>query len=162
MTDSPQSCSAASEQDYLEDNIATLAHHLAQPGAFLCVHYDGAAKLLVDPGEVLKEASRRLSPEADPSAATEGEIDFNDPLTSRIMGAARLHTHDHTMAYNITRDVLAVLDEPQGAPVTHNAAVLAERLIQAAADYESGRCSKREMAEARAAVEAAIGLGSVK
>jgi hypothetical protein len=118
MTNSPQRCSAASEQDYLEDNIATLAHHLAQPGAFLCVHYDGAAKLLVDPGEVLKEASRRLSPEADPpqrSAATEGEIDFNDPLTSRIMGAARLHTHDHTMAYNITRDVLAVLDEPQAA-----------------------------------------------
>jgi hypothetical protein len=113
MANSDTHSSAASEQDYLEDNIATLAHHLAQPGAFLCVHYDGAAKLLVDPGEVLKEASRRLSPEADPSAATEGEIDFNDPLTSRIMGAARLHTHDHTMAYNITRDVLAVLDEPQ-------------------------------------------------
>lgn len=47
-------------------------------------------------------------------------------------------------------------NEPQGAPVTQNAAVLAERLIQAAVDYEAGRCSKREMAEARAAVEAAI------
>jgi hypothetical protein len=52
--------------------------------------------------------------------------------------------------------------EPQTLPVTQNAAVLAERLIQTAVDYESGRCGKREMAEARAAVEAAIGPGSVK
>jgi hypothetical protein len=37
-----------------------------------------------------------------------------------------------------------------------SAAILTERLIQAAVDYEAGRCSKREMAEARAAVEAAI------
>lgn len=33
---------------------------------------------------------------------------------------------------------------------------LTERLIQAAVDYESGRCSRRELSEARAAVEAAI------
>lgn len=51
----------ATERGYLEDNIATVAHHLGQPGAFLSVHYDGGAKLLVDPGEVLKEISRRLS-----------------------------------------------------------------------------------------------------
>jgi hypothetical protein len=37
-----------------------------------------------------------------------------------------------------------------------NAAALAERLIQTAVDYEAGRCSKRELAEARAAVEVAI------
>lgn len=45
---------------------------------------------------------------------------------------------------------------PQTAKVPQNSADLAERLIQAAVDYESGRCSKREMAEARTAVEAAI------
>jgi hypothetical protein len=37
-----------------------------------------------------------------------------------------------------------------------SAPVLTERLIQAAVDYEQGRCSSRELAEARAAVEAAI------
>lgn len=37
-----------------------------------------------------------------------------------------------------------------------HAPALAERLIQAAVDYESGRCSSRELAEARAAVESAI------
>jgi hypothetical protein len=37
-----------------------------------------------------------------------------------------------------------------------NAPVLTERLIQAAVDYEQGRCSSRELAEARAAVEAAM------
>jgi hypothetical protein len=37
-----------------------------------------------------------------------------------------------------------------------NAASLTERLIQTAVDYEAGRCGKREMAEARAAVEDAI------
>jgi hypothetical protein len=49
------------------------------------------------------------------SAGNGDELDFNDPLTSKIMGAVRLHTHDHTMAYRITRDVLAVLAQPQGA-----------------------------------------------
>lgn len=37
-----------------------------------------------------------------------------------------------------------------------NAASLSEKLIQAAVDYESGRCSQRELSEARAAVEASI------
>jgi len=43
------------------------------------------------------------------------------------------------------------------SPETETAAALAERLIQAAVDYESGRCSRRELSDARAAVEAAIG-----
>lgn len=41
-----------------------------------------------------------------------------------------------------------------------NAASLTEKLIQAAVDYESGRCSRRELSEARAAVEAALGVGA--
>lgn len=41
-------------------------------------------------------------------------------------------------------------------PEPNDAASLTERLIQAAVDYESGRCSRRELSEARAAVEAAI------
>ncbi|MGX1012189.1 hypothetical protein AB7M69_006546 [Bradyrhizobium japonicum] len=49
------------------------------------------------------------------SADKENEIDFSDPFASKVMGAARLHTHDHEMAYNITREVLAALssDLPQ-------------------------------------------------
>jgi len=41
-------------------------------------------------------------------------------------------------------------------------AFLTERLIQAAVDYESGRCSQRELSEARAAVELAISSGDRK
>lgn len=37
-----------------------------------------------------------------------------------------------------------------------SATALTERLIQAAVDYESGRCSRRQLSEARAAVEAAM------
>ncbi|HMI56396.1 MAG TPA: hypothetical protein VK494_09425 [Gemmatimonadaceae bacterium] len=37
-----------------------------------------------------------------------------------------------------------------------NAAALTERLIQAAVDYESGRCGQRELSEARAAIESVI------
>ncbi len=51
--------SSGSEQDYLEDNIATVAFHLGQPGARLSVSHNGPG-LIVDPGEVLKEISRRL------------------------------------------------------------------------------------------------------
>ena len=40
--------------------------------------------------------------------------------------------------------------------------LLTERLIQAAVDYESGRCSRRELSEARAAVELAINSGDRK
>lgn len=50
-----------SEQEYLEDNIATVAFHLGQPGARISVHSDsGRVGLVVDPGEVLKEVSRRI------------------------------------------------------------------------------------------------------
>jgi hypothetical protein len=35
---------------------------------------------------------------------------MDDLRSSHIMGAARLHTHDHEMAYKITRDVIAALD----------------------------------------------------
>lgn len=42
-------------------------------------------------------------------------------------------------------------------PKPHDAASLTERLIQAAVDYETGRCSRRELSEARSAVEAAMG-----
>lgn len=47
------------EQEYLEDNIATVAFHLGRPGARLSVQND-LSGLVVDPGEVLKEVSRRL------------------------------------------------------------------------------------------------------
>lgn len=51
----------AKEQQYLEDNIATVAFHLGQPGARLHIErpYERPG-LIVDPGEVLKEISRRL------------------------------------------------------------------------------------------------------
>jgi len=49
------------EQDFLEDNIATVAFHLGQPGASLEVRVTGEPRLVVDPGEVLQEISRRLS-----------------------------------------------------------------------------------------------------
>jgi hypothetical protein len=51
----------ATEQEYLEDNIGTVAFHLSQPGARLSVEYNGYARLIVDPGEVIEEISRRLS-----------------------------------------------------------------------------------------------------
>jgi hypothetical protein len=44
----------------LEENIATMAWHLGQPGAKLSVQHDKSG-LIVDPGDVLKEISRRLS-----------------------------------------------------------------------------------------------------
>jgi hypothetical protein len=47
------------EREFLEDNIATVSFHLGQPGARLTVSHDGPG-LVVDPGEVLKEISRRL------------------------------------------------------------------------------------------------------
>jgi len=48
------------ELEFLEENIATVAFHLGQPGARLGISHDGGA-LAVDPGEVLAEISRRLS-----------------------------------------------------------------------------------------------------
>lgn len=51
---------------------------------------------------------------------------------------------------------IAALKEPRPAP-PNTPSLLTERLIQAAVDYETGRCSRRELSEARAAVEAAMG-----
>jgi len=51
---------AATERQFLEENIATVAFHLGQPGAKLSIRSDKGA-LMVDPGEVLKEISRRLT-----------------------------------------------------------------------------------------------------
>lgn len=64
------------EQEFLEDNIATVAFHLGQPGARLSVSHDGPG-LVVDPGEVLKEISRRLSGAAQPplGPCTQAELD---------------------------------------------------------------------------------------
>lgn len=58
------------ERPYLEDNIATVAFHLGQPGARLTVSYNDGPRLAVDPGEVLKEVSRRLTA-APQSVSTE-------------------------------------------------------------------------------------------
>lgn len=41
-------------------------------------------------------------------------------------------------------------------PGSADAAFLTEKLIQAAVDYEAGRCNRRELSQARAVVEAAI------
>lgn len=49
------------EKEYLEDNIATVAFHLGRPGARLSVQNGDLCGLLVEPGEVLKEISRRLT-----------------------------------------------------------------------------------------------------
>ena len=51
----------ADEAACLEDNIATVAFHLGQPGARLSVQHDKSG-LIVDPGDTLKEISRRLEP----------------------------------------------------------------------------------------------------
>ena len=52
--------STGTEQDYLEDNIATVAYHLGRPGAKMRVDHQ-IGGLNVSEGEVLKEISRRLS-----------------------------------------------------------------------------------------------------
>jgi hypothetical protein len=52
--------SHATEQEYLEDNISTVAWHLGRPGAHVTISYDGGAKLVVSLGNVLAEIARRL------------------------------------------------------------------------------------------------------
>jgi len=65
----------AEEQQHLEDNIATVAHHLGRPGARLEVrHGNGSAGLVVDPCEVLKVISRRLDRPAVTLPAEYGEL----------------------------------------------------------------------------------------
>jgi hypothetical protein len=57
-------------------------------------------------------------------------------------------------------DTEADREEKEDAQRVHeikiSATSLTERLIQAAVDYETGRCSRRELSEARNAVEARI------
>jgi len=62
---------------------------------------------------IAKETGAKVAQCSSAERDREGELDFSVPTTNRIMGAVRLHTHDHTMAYNITRDILAVLGKPQ-------------------------------------------------
>jgi hypothetical protein len=59
----PERSSSAIEQDYLEDNIATVAFHIGRPGARLSVTND-VSGLIVDAGEILKEVSLRLTAHA--------------------------------------------------------------------------------------------------
>lgn len=64
MTDAPAPrFQPATEQEFLEDNIATVAHHLRQDGARLEIDHreSGKVGLIVEPGEVLREIARRLS-----------------------------------------------------------------------------------------------------
>lgn len=58
---------SATEQEFLEDNIATVAFHLGQPGACLGITHKGPG-LVVGAGEVLKEISRRLGIAQRPAA----------------------------------------------------------------------------------------------
>jgi hypothetical protein len=75
------------ELQYLEDNIATVAFHLGQPGAVLRVDHEKGG-LNVEPGEVLKEISRRLSGVA-PAPETERLMQWIASLLNQI---AKLET----------------------------------------------------------------------
>lgn len=85
----PESLSTeADELRHLEDNIATVAHHLGQPGARLSVSHDGPG-LVVDPGEVLKEISRRLGiAQAKLDPFVEGAIAEDAKWPDPILGDA--------------------------------------------------------------------------
>lgn len=104
MSDAVQSRSTATEQDYLEDNIATVAHHLGQPGACMSVSHSGPG-LQVQPGEVLKEISRRLS------AAQAEPITNAEVLAKRLREAA----HYCTQLSSLEEHCRAVADELERA-----------------------------------------------
>lgn len=77
----------ATEQGFLEDNIATVAHHLGRPGATMQVDHP-AGGLNVSTGEVLKEVSRRLgvaqaSPDRDAVARIIDPVAFNHIFLKR-------------------------------------------------------------------------------
>ena len=78
--------STGTEQDYLEDNIATVAYHLGRPGAKMRVDHQ-IGGLNVSEGEVLKEISRRLS-------VAQGQIDRGE-LVAMLHDLASVNlTHD--------------------------------------------------------------------
>lgn len=70
-----------SEQEFLEENIATVAFHLGQPGAKMSVNHDGGG-VAVDPGAVLREISRRLAKGSDEPALnpTREKLELADAL----------------------------------------------------------------------------------
>jgi hypothetical protein len=147
-----------------------------------CVHYSNVAKAYKVADAVLAVASQpsqnvTASADGGPgSVRTDQNADLNAPATSLSRCSAGNATALWQARYvlrnldkerpgcgygklaDACRDAADALTptEPQTVSVTQNAAALTERLIQASVDYEAGRCSKREMAEARAAVEAAI------
>lgn len=74
--------SAAEERQFLEENIATVAFHLGQPGATMRADWSKGS-LAVDAGEVLKEISRRLSAPAQGS-----QVPSREQLIRTICGHA--------------------------------------------------------------------------
>lgn len=91
MSEARLSHGNASEADYLEDNIATVAFHLGQPGAKLSIRSDKDA-LMVDPGEVLAEISRRLTAPAQGSPMVAHGGGHNDTICKPGHSGARGET----------------------------------------------------------------------
>ena len=85
-----ESVTAEDEAMFLEDNIATVAFHLGQPGARMSVGYEGGSKLIVDPGEVLKEISRRLRTPSQP-AASGAQLSALDDASNACLELAAEH-----------------------------------------------------------------------
>lgn len=127
-------------QELLEESRAALARIDAAPPPAAPVEtktvYVKRWRTLVNlPAKYADEIVEALRAPVSPSSAgrdREGEIDFSVPLTNKIMGAARLHTHDHEIAYNITREIIRVLDQPQTVPVP---AEPTEGMLNAARDW---------------------------
>jgi hypothetical protein len=101
------------DRKFICDQVARKVILAAQPPA-APVETDDVTAALNARQAAINEMMVRPRSSADRDR--EGDLDFSVPTTNRIMGAVRLHTHDHTMAYNITRDVLAVLAQPQETP----------------------------------------------
>jgi hypothetical protein len=122
--------SPVSEREYLEDNIATVAFHLGQPGARLSVQHDKSG-VLVDPGEVLKEISRRLTADhaQRPNAALEQiAIVCTDNMDRSC---------DHRMALDFVRQIAndALADTSTDRPQTTYSQPSTEPSLHAAAEH---------------------------
>ncbi len=92
----------ATEQGFLEDNIATVAFHLCQPGASLNVNHDKGG-LRVDPGEVLKEVSRRLS-------AAQASLEARDNDIGILLSALRFHEEAVGEAFDDEGGIIAQIE----------------------------------------------------